>query len=107
VKILEVLNNWDYNKIEEFFKTISELLNDEDLRVIAEEYANSESGKSKMREMLLDLRNNNVLDYAKVGKEWGNNPIFAEVFSDIMRDDANIIKGGSMMRRFGFGDDKN
>jgi len=107
VKILEVLNNWDYNKIEEFFKTISELLNDEDLRVIAEEYANSESGKSKMRKMLLDLKNNNVLDYAKVGKEWGNNPIFAGVFSDIMRDDANIIKGGSMMRRFGFGDDKN
>jgi hypothetical protein len=106
-KILEVLNNWDYNKIEEFFKTISELLGDEDLRVIAEEYANSESGKSKMRKMLLDLKNNNVLDYAKVGKEWGNNPIFAEVFSDIMRDDANIIKGGSMMRRFGFGDDKN
>ena len=107
VKILEVLNNWDYNKIEEFFKTISELLNDEDLRVIAEEYANSESGKSKMRKMLLDLKNNNVLDYAKVGKEWGNNPIFGRVFSDIMRDDANIIKGGSMMRRFGFGDDKN
>jgi len=106
-KILEVLNNWDYNKIEEFFKTISELLGDKDLRVIVEEYANSESGKSKMRKMLLDLKNNNVLDYAKVGKEWGNNPIFAGVFSDIMRDDANIIKGGSMMRRFGFGDDKN
>jgi len=106
-KILEVLNNWDYNKIEEFFKTVSELLGDKDLRVIVEEYANSESGKSKMRKMLLDLKNNNVLDYAKVGKEWGNNPIFAEVFSDIMRDDANIIKGGSMMRRFGFGDDKN
>jgi len=105
VKILEVLNNWDYNKIEEFFKTVSELLGDKDLRVIVEEYANSESGKSKMRKMLLDLKNNNVLDYAKVGKEWGNNPIFAEVFSDIMRDDANIIKGGSMMRRFGFGDD--
>jgi hypothetical protein len=105
-KILEVLNNWDYNKIEEFFKTVSELLGDKDLRVIVEEYANSESGKSKMREMLLDLKNNNVLDYAKVGKEWGNNPIFAGVFSDIMRDDANIIKGGSMMRRFGFGDDK-
>jgi len=107
VKILEVLNNWDYNKIEEFFKTISELLGDKDLRVIVEEYANSESGKSKMRKMLLDLKNNNVLDYAKVGKEWGNNPIFGRVFSDIMRDDANIIKGGSMMRRFGFGDDKN
>jgi len=107
VKILEVLNNWDYNKIEEFFKTVSELLGDKDLRVIVEEYANSESGKSKMRKMLLDLKNNNVLDYAKVSKEWGNNPIFAEVFSDIMRDDANIIKGGSMMRRFGFGDDKN
>jgi hypothetical protein len=106
-KILEVLNNWDYNKIEEFFKTVSELLGDKDLRVIVEEYTNSESGKSKMRKMLLDLKNNNVLDYAKVGKELGNNPIFAEVFSDIMRDDANIIKGGSMMRRFGFGDDKN
>jgi hypothetical protein len=106
-KILEVLNNWDYNKIEEFFKTVSELLGDKDLRVIVEEYANSESGKSKMRKMLLDLKNNNVLDYAKVGKEWGNNPIFADVFSDIMRDDASMIKGGSMMRRFGFGDDKN
>ena len=103
-KILDVLNSWDYNKIENFFEVVSELLNDEDLRVIAEEYANSESGKAKMRKMLLDLRNNNVLDYAKVGKEWGNNPIFADVFSDIMRDDANIIKGGSMLRRFGFGD---
>jgi len=106
-KILEVLNNWDYTKIEKFFETISELLNDDDLREIAEDYANSELGKDKMRKMLLDLRNSNVLDYAKVGKEWGNNPIFANVFSDIMRDDANIIKGGSMLRRFGFGDDKN
>ena len=52
----------------------------------------------------LDLKNNNVLDYARVSKELGNNPIFADVFSDIMRDDAKIIKGGSMMRRFGFGD---
>jgi hypothetical protein len=103
-EILAVLNSWDYNKIENFFEVVSELLKDEDLRVIAEEYANSESGKAKMRKMLLDLRNNNVLDYAKVGKEWGNNPIFADVFSDIMRDDANIIKGGSMIRRFGFGD---
>jgi hypothetical protein len=103
-KILEVLNNWDYNKIENFFEVVSGLLNDEDLRVIAEEYSNSESGKAKMRKMLLDLKNNNLLDYAKVGKEWGNNPIFADVFSDIMRDDANIIKGGSMIRRFGFGD---
>lgn len=106
-KILEVLNNWDYTKIEKFFETISELLNDDDLKEIAEDYANSELGKDKMRKMLLDLRNRSVLDYAKVGKEWGSNPIFADVFSDIMRDDANIIKGGSMLRRFGFGDDKN
>ena len=106
-KILETLNNWDYNNIEKFFETISELLNDEDLRVIAEEYANSESGKAKMRKMLLDLKNNNLLDYSRVSKELGNNPTFADVFSDMMRDDANIIKGGSMMRRFGFGDDKN
>ena len=103
-EILEVLNNWDYNKIEKFFEVVSELLGDKDLRVIVDEYINSESGKSKMREMLLDLKNNNVLDYAKVSKELSNNPIFADVFSDMMRDDSNIIKGGSMMRRFGFGD---
>ena len=103
-EIIEVLNNWDYNKIEKFFEVVSELLGDKDLRVIVDEYINSESGKSKMREMLLDLKNNNVLDYARVSKELGNNPIFADVFSDMMRDDANIIKGGSMMRRFGFGD---
>ena len=106
-KILSILNNWDYNKIDIFFKTVNSLLDDNDLKVFANEYVNSEEGKSKMREMLLDLKNNNVLDYAKVGKEWGNNPIFAGVFNDIMRDDANIIKGGSMLRRFGFGDDKN
>ena len=103
-EIIEVLNNWDYNKIEKFFEVVSELLGDKDLRVIVDEYINSESGKSKMREMLLDLKNNNVLDYAKVSKELSNNPIFADVFSDMMRDDSNIIKGGSMMRRFGFGD---
>ena len=103
-EIIEVLNNWDYNKIEKFFEVVSELLGDKDLRVIVDEYINSELGKSKMREMLLDLKNNNVLDYARVSKELGNNPIFADVFSDMMRDDANIIKGGSMMRRFGFGD---
>lgn len=103
-EILEVLNNWDYNKIEKFFEVVSELLGDKDLRVIVDEYINSESGKSKMQEMLLDLKNNNVLDYAKVSKELSNNPIFADVFSDMMRDDSNIIKGGSMMRRFGFGD---
>ena len=103
-EILELLNNWDYNKIVKFFEVVTELLGDKDLRVIVDEYINSESGKSKMRKMLLDLKNNNVLDYARVSKELGNNPIFADVFSDIMRDDANIIKGGSMMRRFGFGD---
>ena len=103
-EIIEVLNNWDYNKIEKFFEVVSELLGDKDLRVIVDEYINSESGKSKMQEMLLDLKNNNVLDYAKVSKELSNNPIFADVFSDMMRDDSNIIKGGSMMRRFGFGD---
>lgn len=103
-KILPILNNWDYNKIDGFFKTINSLLADNGLTGFTKEYINSEEGKSKMREMLLDLKNNNVLDYAKVSKEWGNNPIFADVFNDIMRDDANIIKGGSMLRRFGFGD---
>jgi hypothetical protein len=106
-KILSILNNWDYNKIEVFFKTVNSLLDDKDLKGFTNEYVNSEEGKSKIREMLLDLKNNNVLDYAKVAKEWGNNPNFAVVFNDIMRDDANIIKGGSMLRRFGFGDDKN
>lgn len=103
-KILEVLNNWGYDRIEKFLETISELLNDEDLRVMVEEYINSESGKDKIRKMLSDLKNSNLLDYAKTVKEFSSNRIFADVFSDIMRDDASMIKGGSMMRRFGFGD---
>lgn len=103
-KILPVLNNWDHNKTEQFLKTINSLLDDKHLKGFANEYINSESGKAKMRKMLLDLKNSNLIDYAKVVKEWSNGSIFSDVFSDIMRDDANVIKGGSMMRRFGFGD---
>ena len=43
-EIIEVLNNWDYNKIEKFFEVVSELLGDKDLRVIVDEYIISESG---------------------------------------------------------------
>lgn len=103
-KIIELLNNWDYNKIKNFFLIVTGLLSDKDLREIVDEYINSESGNSKMREMLLDLKNNNLLNYVKVIKELSNNPIFADVFSDTIRDDDSLIKGGSMMRRFGFGD---
>lgn len=106
VKILEWLNNRDYNykMIKKFFEDVTELSGDKDLGVIANEFINSESGKSKMREMLLDLKNNNVLDYVKDIKELRNNPIFADLFSDIIRDDDSLIKGASMLRRFGFGD---
>lgn len=102
-EILELLNNWDYNKILKFFEDVTELLGDKDLRVMVDEFINSESGNSKMRKMLLDLKNNNVLDYAEVIKELGKNQIFVDVFSDILRDDGGLIKGASMLRRFGIG----
>lgn len=99
-KILTILNNWDYIKIENFFETIISMLDDKYLKDIAEKYFNSEEGKNRMIEMLLDLKNNNLLLYTKVAKELSNSPIFSERFKDLLNRDSAVIKGGSMLRRF-------
>ena len=55
--------------------------------------------------MLSDLKNNDPMEYSRIIKEWVNDTVFRDLLKDVAERDSDIIKGGSMLRRFGFGND--
>jgi len=100
--ILNILENWEYTKIESFFETIKSLLDDKELGSFGNEYLNTKC-KSKIDSMLSDLKNNDPIEYSRIMKEWGDDSVFSDLLKDVAERDSDIIKGGSMLRRFGFG----
>jgi len=102
--ILKVLQNWEYSNIVGFFKTVKVLLDDKDLRSFGNEYLNTNC-KSKINIMLSDFKNNDPIEYSRIMKEWVNDTVFGDLLKDVAEMDSDIIKGGSMMRRFGFSND--
>ena len=100
--ILNVLENWEYSNIGGFFETVKALLTDEHLAPFVNEYLNTKC-KSKIDSMLSDLKNNDPMEYSRIMKEWVNDTVFGDLLKDVAERDSDIIKGGSMLRRFGFG----
>jgi hypothetical protein len=102
--ILNVLENWEYSNIVGFFETVKMLLDDKELGSFGNEYLNTKC-KPKIDSMLSDLKNNDPMEYSRIIKEWVNDTVFRDLLKDVAERDSDIIKGGSMLRRFGFGND--
>lgn len=98
--IRDVFYNWKKSN-ESYIGSLVAIINTGEFNSVAKEISYSQ----KTIDIINSLKSEgDTIKYSKIMKEIGNVEFIKDAISDIYSKDKNIIKGGSMMRRFGFGD---
>jgi hypothetical protein len=63
------------------------------------------ASSAKTKEILNSMKDENIMKYSKTLEELESFPVIKNAIKDITSRDADIIKGGSTLRSFGFDDE--
>lgn len=86
---------------DDYIKCLIDLVSAGSFDPLATEIASS----AKTKEILNSMKDENIMKYSKTLEELESFPIIKNAIKDITNRDADIIKGGSTLRSFGFDDE--